>query len=465
VGGGHIPQNNDSVRPIQFPGISGDGSHVLMLTEAGYNESRSPAGPPYHLYMRVNDAVSYDVSKGDALEYVGMTRDGSSVTFTSEEKLTGTDTDTSVDLYRWEEATDSLTLVSVGNGAGNEDDCAASWIGGCDIEIPQTERRWGGESELPFGNSGVPFFQAQGLDDLIAEQSGDVYFYSPEILDGSKFGIPNQRNLYVARANGDVQLVEALDAGTQVYRMTVARDGRFAAFLTDSQMTSYDNEGFRQAYTYNRETGGITCASCRPGAAPENHVAVSQGGGFMADDGRTFFATKDPMVPRDKNGEITDVYEYVDGRPQLISSGLAPRDFTGEREILSLFASPQTTGLESVSRDGVDVFFSTFDTLVREDHNGIFVKFYDARTNGGFAQPPVDDTCAAADECHGADTSPPTPPVISSGVNLGNSGNLKPSNQQSKNKNKKGKKKNKKGKKKRRKGKRSSRSRGSRSNG
>ena len=40
----------------------------------------------------------------------------------------------------------------------------------------------------------------------------------------------------------------------------------------------------------------------------------------MADDGRTFFATKDSLVPRDKNGEITDVYEYVGGRPQLISS-------------------------------------------------------------------------------------------------------------------------------------------------
>ena len=42
----------------------------------------------------------------------------------------------------------------------------------------------------------------------------------------------------------------------------------------------------------------------------------------MADDGRTFFATKDSLVPRDNNGAITDVYEYAGGRPQLISSGL-----------------------------------------------------------------------------------------------------------------------------------------------
>ncbi len=66
-----------------------------------------------------------------------------------------------------------------------------------------------------------------------------------------------------------------------------------------------------------------------------------------------------------------------------------------------------------------------------------FVKFYDARTNGGFAQPPVLAPCEAADECHGTDSSPPTPPTVTSGVNLGNSGNV----QQAKKKNKKAKKK------------------------
>jgi hypothetical protein len=433
LGGGHIPQNGKSVRPIQFPGISGDGSHVLMLTEGGFDETRSPAGPPYHLYMRVNDAVSYDVSKGGATEFVGMTRDGSSVTFTSDEQLNGEDEDSSVDLYRWEESTDSLTLLSVGNGAGNEDDCEATWTSGCDIEVPDTERRWAGEFEIPSGNPGVPNFQGQGLDDMIAEHSGDVYFYSPESLDGSKFGLANERNLYVARRNGQVQLVGILDPGTQIYRMTIARDGRFAAFLTDSQMTSYDNKGFRQVYTYERDSGILVCASCRPGEPPANDVTVSQGGKFMADDGRTFFATKDSLVPRDKNGAITDTYEYAGGRPQLVSSGLASRDFTGEAEIFALFQAPATTGLEAVSRDGIDVYFSTFDTMVDQDNNGLFVKFYDARTNGGFAQPPVDEPCDAADECHGVDSSPPTPPIISSGVDLGDTGNLKqPSNKSSK---------------------------------
>ncbi len=425
--GGHIPQNGTSDRPIQFPGLSADGSHILMLTEGGQGEGL--IGPPYRLYMRVNDAVSYEVSKGDAIEFVGMTRDGSSVTFTSAEQLTASDTDNSVDLYRWNESSDSLTLLSVGNGNGNSDECTPSWGEGCGIEVPNTIRRYALYQDFHPGESNPiddqPFFGAPGMDDVSSEGTGDAYFYSPELLDGGKFGIPNQKNLYVARANGQVQLVASLEPGTEVDRSSVATDGRFAAFLTESKLTSYDNKGFRQVYVYDRDAQTLVCASCRPGLPPTKDVEVSQGGKFMTDDGRAFFSTEDSLVPRDKNGDIIDVYEYVGGRPQLISSGLASRDFTGESTIFGLFAQPEHTGLEAVSRDGLDVYFSTFATLVDEDNNGQFIKFYDARSSGGFAQPAVHAPCAAADECHGADSSAPTPPTVTSEIPLGNTGNYR----------------------------------------
>lgn len=416
-GGEAIPPFGSSTMGFQFPGMSKDGSHILMMNQA------APKGP-YHLYMRVNDSITYDVSKGAATEFGGMTSDGSSVTFTSAEQLTSADHDHSIDLYRWNEATDELTLLSQGNGNGNTDECSATWIEGCGVQIPHTERRWAMELEAPYPTKEVPYYEAQGLDDVTAENSGDVYFYSPELLDGSKFGIPNQRNLYVARPDGTVQFVATMDAGTQINRMTIARNGKFAAFLTPSRLTSYDNRGFREVYVYDAEAETLVCASCRPGAPPAHDVTVSQGGHFMADDGRVFFATQDSLVPRDQNGNITDVYEYVGGRPQLISSGLASRDFTGESQVLGLFARPEYIGLEAVSRDGQDVFFSTFATLVKEDLNGQFVKFYDARTGGGFPQPPVSAPCAAADECHGADSSPPVPPMVTSGTDLGASGNV-----------------------------------------
>ena len=46
----------------------------------------------------------------------------------------------------------------------------------------------------------------------------------------------------------------------------------------------------------------------------------------MSNDGRTFFYTIDALVPKDTNN-LRDVYEYVDGRPQLITTG--PARMTG----------------------------------------------------------------------------------------------------------------------------------------
>ena len=43
----------------------------------------------------------------------------------------------------------------------------------------------------------------------------------------------------------------------------------------------------------------------------------------MADDGRAFFSTKTRSSRATQDGTITDVYEYVDGRPQLITLGPA----------------------------------------------------------------------------------------------------------------------------------------------
>ena len=100
--------------------------------------------------------------------------------------------------------------------------------------------------------------------------------------------------------------------------------------------------------------------------------------------------------PRDTN-EAQDVYEYVDGRPQLITPG------TGDtRSPLGGASASTQPGLIGVSADGRDVYFSTYDTLVRQDHNGLFLKFYDARAGGGFPAPAPPPPCTAADECHGA---------------------------------------------------------------
>ena len=88
------------------------------------------------LYMRVGDAITYAIAPGHAVTYVGMTPDGSKVYFTSSDQLTSADTDSSVDLYLWSEATKELTLISKGNdGAGNSDTCDASWVSQCNVSV------------------------------------------------------------------------------------------------------------------------------------------------------------------------------------------------------------------------------------------------------------------------------------------------------------------------------------------
>ena len=140
------------------------------------------------------------------------------------------------------------------------------------------------------------------------------------------------------------------------------------AFLTASKITSYENAGYLEMYSYEPASGKIVCVSCIPdGAPPTSNVEASDNGLFMTNDGRTFFSTADALVPQDTDG-IRDVYEYVEGRPQLISSG------TGSKEVgLTVVGTGLSKiGLIGVSANGTDVYFSTYDTLVARDHNGRF---------------------------------------------------------------------------------------------
>jgi hypothetical protein len=407
-GGGDIPSTGGK---FSFPAMSKDGSSTLMQVPASGGGSR--------LYMRVGEAFTADITQGAGVQLIGAARDGSKVIFVADQQLTVDDTDSSADLYMWRKETETLERLS----PTNSDECSPSsgWTSGCSIEALETDRGH------PHGLQSIP-----GLDDPIAEEAGDVYFLSPESLDPSKPGVLNAPNLYVYR-QGQVQLVATLDVGTKVNRIQISPDGSHAAFLTAARLTGYDNNKFRQMYTYDADAREIRCASCNPtGLRPGAHVRASQAGPFMSDDGRAFFATSDSLVPRDANGDIIDVYEYVGGRPQLITSGQASRDFTGESGIFDLVSTPVFTGLEAVSSDGTDVFFSTYDTLIPEDQNGEFVKFYTARTNGGFPPQAQLAPCAAADECHGPDSSRPPAPAIATGTQLGSGGTVRPATRKSK---------------------------------
>jgi hypothetical protein len=416
-GGENLPKDGgNQFEVITFPanGVSKDGSHILMQT-AGHDGA-------YNLYMRVNDSITYEVSRNHGVNYIGMTKDGSKVLFSAVQQIVPSeDHDTSLDIYEWDEQGDTIKLLTTGNGNGNSDECNTEYASQCAAEPLDTERKEkGGFGQ--FDPEDAQFI-LPGIDSRLAITNGAVYFYSPESLDPAKPAVPNERNLYLYR-NGQVHLVATLDPGTKVTRIQISPDGLHAAFVTAARLTGYDNRGFKEMYTYNAATEAIRCASCNPsGAAPTVNVQASQGGPFMSDDGRAFFATREALVPQDTDG-IIDVYEFVDGRPQLITTGTGTRDF-GASGIVQIFYVPEHIGLEAVSHDGTDVFFTTYDTLVKQDHNGNVIKFYDARTNGGFEPPPPLAPCEAADECHGTGSTPETVPQLPTGADLGAGSNLR----------------------------------------
>jgi hypothetical protein len=454
---------------LEVPGLSTDGSRILIGARTGPRclsadrENRCGGEETdLHLYMRVNNAITYDVSQGHAVSLLGMTSNGSGVLFATRDQMLAEDTDTSTDIYRWDEATDGLTILSQGNSQGNSDTCTSQWTSKCDV-VPLTTCTsvWiyacnydhfedKDYNHLP--DDPRPFASSRPeIDSGMARENGAILFESPEQLDPANPGVPGQRNLYEFR-DGAVHYIATFDPGSETARFNISSDGAHVAFLTDSRLTAYDNTstgevlcnehypGYagtidtpcQEMYTYDAQTDDLRCVSCNPtGASPTGEVTASGSGPFMTDDGRAFFNTRDALVPGDTNG-LYDVYEFTDGRPQLISSGTSNQDLFGgfiNVIVLGYVFPPERVGLESVSADGRDVYFSTFDTLVPQDRNGEFVKIYDARTSGGIPFTAPGLPCPAADECHGENSQAPPEPAIGSSAPLGTSGHPKRSNQ------------------------------------
>lgn len=398
---------------ITFPpnSVSTDGTHILMQT-------RAPGGL-HRLYMRVNDSTTYEIGAGPVegepaeVTYIDMSSDGTKVVFSTEAKLVPQDTDTSNDVYMWQEngGNPTLTLLSQGSGPSTGDKCNASWTERCSVALVESEDEGiTGLSEpsptgLEYGEVVIP-----GTDSKASTSSGGVFFFSPETLAGA--APQNGKNLYLAN-DGEIQYVATLGAKQTIDRIQISPDGKHAGFLTRAKLSNYENEEYEEMWSYDAETQRLFCVSCIPdGAAPTADVEASQNGPFMSDDGRLFFSTADPLVPADADSfKIPDVYEYTEGRAQLISSGTSSN---GRAPGGAAAFSSEPLGLESVSASGQDVFFSTTDTLVPQDANGHFVKIYDARTNGGFPVAPQPAPCVAADECHGVGA--PTPPSFAVGT-------------------------------------------------
>jgi hypothetical protein len=114
----------------------------------------------------------------------------------------------------------------------------------------------------------------------------------------------------------------------------------------------------------------------------------------VSDDGsRVFFSSPDPLVPGLSGGSVK-VFEYENGAPQLLSGS----ESGGEAVFLDASAS------------GDDVFLATRERLAPTDTDEL-VDVYDARVDGGVAEPPAPVPCpgGACQETAGSAPSLATP--------------------------------------------------------
>jgi ribosomal protein S11 len=207
----------------------------------------------------------------------------------------------------------------------------------------------------------------------------------------------------------------AAHRGSAVDPSRSTADGGVIVFESRASVTGYPNQNHLEIYRYVVATRDLTCLSCLPtgvaatsdarlqdvfgdvpqfvpltAAAPVTNIA--NGGANV------FFESDERLVPRDTDG-TTDVYEWTQ-----TGFGGCSRS-TG---CLALISSGQSGGpnyLYAVTPTGSDVFFRTGDSLVGRDTDDGQPSIYDARVNGGFAEPPLARECLGG-ACQGAGASP-----------------------------------------------------------
>jgi sugar lactone lactonase YvrE len=135
---------------------------------------------------------------------------------------------------------------------------------------------------------------------------------------------------------------------------------------------------------------------------------------YLSDSGRLFFNANDALVPQDSNG-TEDVYEY---EPSKGSGQPASNDCTESSPIYSPTSqgcvslitsgtSPEESAFMDASESGSDVFFLTASRLTASDEDRA-LDLYDARVGGGEPEPVKPPACEG-DACQNLVQAPSDP--------------------------------------------------------
>lgn len=429
--------------------ISAGGEHVVFSSKE-HLEPDTPGAGVKALYDRTPGGPTQVVSLGlgnaplaTSSEFKGSSSDGSTILFSSPE---GTTINAGKKLYARVDGTVTYEVATGGSGAAAVTPAGTSRNGDAVFYVQ-------GGNVFLFDTVSQVTTQATSVGNAqvvnVSEDGSHVYFVSTSQIGGE--GAAGQPNLYVWSREGAttafVATVTSADLSSGFPTIGLARwttdvasattatrgplnetsrstpDGTTLAFQSRAKLTSYENAGHVEIYLYHVGDSAPSCVSCNPTgiAASGDASLATSGNNFsgallapiaqipnLSEDGATvFFESEDALVPRDTNG-VRDVYEWHAGKVSLISSG----------------KGAQPSYVYGATPDGHDVFFFTHDTLLPRDRNAGAGSIYDARIDGGFAEPGASPSCNG----DGCQTSPGvTPPGAGSPASetLVGSGNVK----------------------------------------
>ncbi len=369
--------------PEQEGVVSSDGSQVLFTYSGA-------------LYDRIDGqrTVEVDEQQGGSGpsgggSFKAATPDGSKVFFLDESKLTAGSTAAAgePDLYE----------CALPEGASK---CESA-----DLTVAAAGEHADVQRVTPLGDhdSSYVYFVAEGV--LASNTSEFTNGEGKTVVAGAEAG---KQNLYLWNGEKTTFIATGvLDNGRSGSEQT-SPDGKWLAF-----------ESAGELFLYSVATGQLACASCNPigGGGGVALFPGSSGGSFEAfrsrhvltDAGQVFFASAAALVPSDTNG-LFDVYEYEDGHVYLISSG----------------TSSFESNLEDVSESGDDVFFRSDQALVPQDTQEGQIVIYDARVDGGFAEPSSPPPCTTADACRAPVAPLPSVFGAPASATFSGAGNLAP---------------------------------------
>ena len=358
--------------------------------------------------------------------FVGASEDGSKVFFTTTAQLAAGDKDGGNDLYMATIGCSGVEPAPDAQACPPSQREVTSLVQISHDATPHQAAEVQGAVRLAPDGSRIYFVargvlgegpNAQGMTPIAG--ADNLYVYEPDAQNQSQF-----KTVFVAdlcsgtersglaqdpRCGGSSDESELWRSSTPEAQST--RDGAFLVFGTYAQLAGDDTDSAKDVYRYDAQTGALDRVSVGENSSDANgnnsafdaNIKSAFLGGSVAnnqemathaiseDGSRVVFYTAEPLSPDATNGSV-NIYEWHLGDVGMISTGTAEGD---ESDHI----------YPSITASGQDIFFTTYQGLVRQDTDGLR-DIYDARTGSGFPPEPGERQPCSGDACQGPLTNP-----------------------------------------------------------